>query len=238
MEQYLWLYCSYWQDDWTEWLLMAEFAYNNQIHLATGKSPFFINLGHHPNTGREVERLEGNTPSVDAFLEVIERTKREVKMALEKTNKVMERKFNVRKKTEIDFQKGDLVWVDGSHYNDGRPLKKLSFKRVGPFPIIQKVGDMAYELKIPSTWRNIHPVINRSALKPYLRPTFEQQAEKSNIILTPSSGQERIQEVEKILDSRWRGEQLQYLVKWRGQPLEEITWEDCYNVIQEAPQAC
>ena len=77
--------------------------------MATGKSPFFINLGHHPNTDREVERSEGNTPSVDAFLEVMERTKREVKMALEKTNKVMEQKFNVGKKTEIDFQKGDLV---------------------------------------------------------------------------------------------------------------------------------
>jgi len=39
----------------------------------------------------------------------MERTKREVKIALEKTNEVMEWKFNVRKKTEIDFQKGDLV---------------------------------------------------------------------------------------------------------------------------------
>jgi len=58
--------------------------------LATGKFPFFINLGHHPNTSRKVERSEGNTPSVDTFLEVMERTKREVKMALEKTNKVME----------------------------------------------------------------------------------------------------------------------------------------------------
>jgi len=66
----------------------------------------------------------------------MERTKREVKMALEKTNKVIEQKFNIRKKTEIDFQKGDLVWVDESYYNDECPLKKLLFKRVGPFPII------------------------------------------------------------------------------------------------------
>jgi len=29
MEQYLQLYCSYQQDDWTKWLPIAEFAYNN-----------------------------------------------------------------------------------------------------------------------------------------------------------------------------------------------------------------
>jgi len=57
MEQYLWLYCSYRQDDWTEWLPMAEFAYNNQIHSATGKSPFFVNLGHHPNCHDLAKRL-------------------------------------------------------------------------------------------------------------------------------------------------------------------------------------
>ena len=30
MEQYLWLYISYQQDDWAEWLPMAEFAHNNR----------------------------------------------------------------------------------------------------------------------------------------------------------------------------------------------------------------
>jgi len=59
-----------------------------------------------------------------------------VKIALEKTNKVMEQKFNVGKKTEIDFQKGDLVWVDESYYNDKCPSKKRLFKRVEPFSII------------------------------------------------------------------------------------------------------
>jgi len=132
---------------------MTKFAYNNWIHSAIGKSPFFVNLGHHLNIDREVERSEGNTPLVDTFLKVIERTKKEVKMALKKTNEVMEQKFNVRKRAEIDFQEKDLVWVNGSHYNDRRPLKKLSFKRVEPFSIIQKVGDTTYKLEIPNTWR-------------------------------------------------------------------------------------
>ena len=29
---------------------MAQFAYNNQDHLATGYSPFFVDFGQHPKT--------------------------------------------------------------------------------------------------------------------------------------------------------------------------------------------
>jgi len=38
----------------------------------------------------------------------------------------------------------------------------LSFKRASPFPIIRKVDEAAYELKIPKMWKNLHPIINES----------------------------------------------------------------------------
>jgi transposase InsO family protein len=42
LEQYLWLYVNHMQTDWADWLPIAEFAYNNREHLATGFSPFFL----------------------------------------------------------------------------------------------------------------------------------------------------------------------------------------------------
>jgi hypothetical protein len=51
LEQYLRIYINYQQDDWSEWLSLAEFAYNNQEHMATKCSPFFANYGRHPNKG-------------------------------------------------------------------------------------------------------------------------------------------------------------------------------------------
>jgi hypothetical protein len=33
LEQYLRIYVNYQQDDWSEWLSLVEFAYNNQEHL-------------------------------------------------------------------------------------------------------------------------------------------------------------------------------------------------------------
>src|SRR5258705_4237063 len=47
LEQYLWTYMNYQQDDWAMLLLMAEFAYNNATNATTGVSPFFANKGYH-----------------------------------------------------------------------------------------------------------------------------------------------------------------------------------------------
>ncbi|MBW0514848.1 hypothetical protein O181_054563 [Austropuccinia psidii MF-1] len=45
VEQYLWMYFSYHQDDWNIWLPLAEFAYNNSVHSSTKQSPFFTDYG-------------------------------------------------------------------------------------------------------------------------------------------------------------------------------------------------
>ena len=129
------------------------------------------------------------------------------------------------------------MWVENSNINSDRPAKKLAFKRAGPFPVIKKVGSSAYELKIPKMSKNLHSVINESKLKPYHYPTFAQQQESSLTVIAPSR-EGAIQEVEKILNSRRRGDSLQYLVKWQGQPFEESTWEDRHEIIKGASQLC
>jgi hypothetical protein len=48
MEQYLRSYINYQQDDWLDWLPLAEFAYNNSRQATTEQSPFFLNLRYHP----------------------------------------------------------------------------------------------------------------------------------------------------------------------------------------------
>ena len=49
LEQYLQIYCNYQQDNWSDLLPLAEFAYNNAPSITTGVSPFFANKGYHPN---------------------------------------------------------------------------------------------------------------------------------------------------------------------------------------------
>ncbi|KAF8624263.1 hypothetical protein AX17_007178 [Amanita inopinata Kibby_2008] len=49
LEQYLCIFCNYQQDNWSELLPLAEFAYNNAPSATTSISPFFANKGYHPN---------------------------------------------------------------------------------------------------------------------------------------------------------------------------------------------
>src|SRR5258707_8118541 len=78
LEQYLWGYMNYQQDDWVTLLLMAKFAYNNAMNTTTGVSPFFTNKGYHPEFTVDPH---ANTLSaeVQTFMVDLEHTQAELK---------------------------------------------------------------------------------------------------------------------------------------------------------------
>jgi len=51
LEQYLRVFINHRQEQWPNWLGMAEFVYNNKIHAATKISPFKANYGQDPRMG-------------------------------------------------------------------------------------------------------------------------------------------------------------------------------------------
>ncbi|MBW0520197.1 hypothetical protein O181_059912 [Austropuccinia psidii MF-1] len=48
VEQYLWIYVSYHQDDWYTWIPLAELAYNNSEHSSTKQSSFLTIYKRNP----------------------------------------------------------------------------------------------------------------------------------------------------------------------------------------------
>jgi len=56
LEQYLCIYCNYQQNNWSELLSLAKFAYNNASSATTGVSPFFSNKRYHPNLSIYLEQ--------------------------------------------------------------------------------------------------------------------------------------------------------------------------------------
>jgi len=95
-----------------------------------------INLGRHSNTGNKTSGVERKTPLVEEFLEEMRTMRKEIEKALRKMNQIMKEMFNKKKGNEKEFAAGELIWINGSQYNDGRLTKKLLFKQTGPFPIV------------------------------------------------------------------------------------------------------
>ena len=83
---------------------------------------------------------------------VFKETEAALKMAAEDM-----KRFYDRGRRPDDLEIGDKVWLDTWDLKTDRPSKKLDYKRVGPFEIIEKHGRMAYKLKLLSMYK-VHPV--------------------------------------------------------------------------------
>lgn len=69
-------------DDWSGWLPLAEFSYNNRVSSSTRKSPFFVTKGREVNTGL-------NPSSKPTTLETVENFATRMRAVREETQAVL-----------------------------------------------------------------------------------------------------------------------------------------------------
>lgn len=113
-----------------------------------------------------------------------------------------------------------------------RPARKLDWKYLGPYKVLERIGKRAYRIKIPATWK-VHDVFHVSLLEPKKPDNFGRQAEPQPAIVID---EEEEYEVEEILNSRIYRNKVQYLIKWKGYSMEENTWQSLADV-QHAKEA-
>ena len=102
----------------------------------------------------------------------MEKIHEEAKSALLQAQETMKRHYDAHKNAAWEYKKGDQVWLEGTNIKTDRLMKKLDNKQHGPFPIIRKVGESAYKLKLPATWKKIYPVFNEALLTTYIPPEY------------------------------------------------------------------
>jgi len=142
---------------------MAEFAYNNKIHMATKISLFKANYGQDPRMGFEGRRKE-KYKAAGKFAERIKRIQEEAKAALGKVQEEIKKFVNRRRREEEEYKVGDLVLLSTKNLKwqmKGRRSEKLTERFVGPYKIKGIVSSNVIELELPKSIK-IHPVVNVS----------------------------------------------------------------------------
>ncbi|KAE9362031.1 hypothetical protein PF008_g429 [Phytophthora fragariae] len=131
-----------------------------------------------------------------------------------------------RNREEQVFDAGDRVYLSTQNLDpkhSGLPNStKFGPKWIGPYTILRKIHNHAYELNIQAG-NKLHPVFNTGSLKPYKEPS--RLSRPHNVILADSTVG---QLVRRLLGKRRQKQRTQFLVEWVGE--EKPTWEPVENL--------
>ncbi|GKA56692.1 putative nucleotidyltransferase, ribonuclease H [Tanacetum coccineum] len=217
-----------WTGNWDDYICLVEFAYNNSWHASIKCAPFEMLYGRKcrapicwDQVGERV--LEGP--------EMIEVTNEKVAVAREKLKEAQTRQKSYADKHRrlLEFQPGEHVFLKVSPTRGVRRFGikgKLSPRFIGPFEILERVGEVSYRLALPPQLSHVHNVFHVSLLRGY-------KYHHLHVVSYPF-GQIRedlsyTEEPESILDRQVRVMRKKTIpfvkILWRNHPEREATWE-------------
>lgn len=255
VEQYLRAFMNFHQDNWVQWLPLAEFAANNVISETTGVSPFFANYGFNPRLGTEPTKpcppnlsqaQKRQFYRANVVADRFERIITQLKALARQSAARYEEYANESREDAPRYQEGDQVYIDTRNMKTNRPMKKGDDKLAGPYPV-KKAYPRACLLDLPPNMK-IFPVFHNSLLRPHKQaaglPGQQQinEAESRHLrgrVLEREDGTDEMVEkweFEALLDCHNDYGDLQYLVKWKyhaptWQPATDLKGQD--EVIQK-----
>jgi ribosomal protein L21E len=167
LETYLRCFVNSSPTKWSSWLPLAEFWYNTSSHSSLGNTPFYVLYGHHPSAlGLDIPGSSDHS-DLDSWLKDRDLMQQLAQQHLLRAQRKMKIQADKHRSFRT-FQIGDSVFVKIQPYVQTslatRSSNKLSYRYFGPFKVVAKINDVAYQLQLPVGCL-IHPVFHVSQLK-------------------------------------------------------------------------
>jgi Chromo (CHRromatin Organisation MOdifier) domain len=127
------------------------------------------------------------------------------------------------------WKMGQMVWLEGKNLLLPYETAKLAPQHHRPFKITKIISPVAIRLELLAQW-SIHPMFHTSLLMPYV----ETPSHGPNFTQPPPDlidGEEEYEVKQICAHQRWgQHKTLQYLIKWKGYPESDNTWENADQI--------
>jgi hypothetical protein len=213
---------------WDKSLPFAEFSYNNSFQASLKIAPFEALYGRKCRT----PLYWSETGESQLFgPEIIKEAERQVQIIREnlKVAQSRQKSYADTRRWELTLEEGDYMYLKVSPIRGLCRFKvkgKLSPRYIGPFKILERKGEVAYQLELPARLSDVHNVFHISQLKKCLSVPEEQ------LPLEELDVQEDLTYEEhpiKILDTAERITRSKRIrmcrVQWSHHSKDEATWE-------------
>jgi len=233
--RYLRTFAGHRQKEWDKFLSLAEFAYNSSTHKATGMSPFEADLGYCPQIPMDsyASVLSDKTPEAATFHERMALNLRNLKTSLENAQVAQTVEANKHRQPHC-FQVGDNIMLQTKNLpigigNDSPDRRKLRPPFLGPFKLLSRFGENAFEVGVPEHWR-LHKVFNVDQFRKATNIDITRPPDPNTPPPACRTFRDGSKEyfVEDILHHRRKGRGYEYLIKWVG--YDQTTWEPMRNL--------
>jgi len=233
---------AYVQEDrteWSSWLDILQFAYNNSTHSAHKSKPAELLLGYKPRSPLDFLKERGlnvtkGQSDLRARLAELAAHREAARDAIQRSTDRQAYQYDKRRRAP-QLEVGDEVLIN-PHALELIETKgkgrKLVQRKIGPFEITEVISPTAYRLRLPDTYP-MHNVVNIQHLTKYYRSPDKLRPRIANPRDLLKSTEEY--EVEKIVGEKRHKGKNYYRVRWKGYGAESDTWQSTRD-LRNAPE--
>lgn len=225
---------------WDQILPALQHNFNNSKHSVLGRSPNEIVYGFKPRSPLSVLEV----PKLSIDYEIHRKLyQKEAQLAIDFAAADAKIRYD-SKRNPLQMQVGQEVYLKLHHgyHLPGKPSRKFSQQRAGPFTIVKKIGDLAYELNFPRHWR-VHRVVSVSHLYPaplVKDPWKRRRPQPGRVFVDGDNGEWISYEIERMVArriSRVGGKPtLEYLVRWKDYDPKDDEWYPRLALMENAAE--
>nr|GEW69841.1 putative reverse transcriptase domain-containing protein [Tanacetum cinerariifolium] len=224
---------------WDVHLPLAEFSYNNSYHLSIQYAPFEALYGWKYRSPVLWEEIgEGSLIGPELVLETTDKVvliKEKLKAARDH-----QKSYTDKRRKLLEFEVGDRVLLKVSPWKGVvrfRKKGKLAPKYVGPFEILERIGLVAYRLRLPEELSSVNDTFHVSNLKKCLEDAnLHVPLDEIKVDKTLHFVEEPVEIMDREIKSLKRKSIAIVKVRWNSKRGPEFTWKHEDQMRNKYPQ--